>query len=376
MKLKHIKELDGIRAIAALMVMLFHFSGQIPATNAFNQLFRKIAPYGQTGVTLFFVLSGFLITRILLSTKENNNFFKTFYLRRALRIFPLYYLYLIIELIIVPSISKGPTIESNTWYFWFYLQNFAFTFDWPANGPNHYWSLAVEEHFYLFWPFLVYFLNEKNIKKLCISFILLSLLIRVMLMMNGYGGFYFTFTNIDSLAIGGLMALFEREGKISGVTKVYFAGFVVLFIPLGIINWFVSGKGLDIVQLFKTPITALAYFFLILFAINTKKGRAINSFLTGKPLTFLGKISYGLYVFHPLCFTYCATYINLNNWVLNLLLQTSITIVVAALSFNFFESLFLNLKSKFEYKNSNTAPVPAGKLSLVQSREVGIESNK
>ncbi len=151
MKLIYYKNLDGIRAIAALMVMFFHFFASIKINTPTLSVLLKLSIFGQTGVTLFFVLSGFLITRILISTKHNTDYFKNFYLRRTLRIFPLYYLFLLIYYYIYPLIfNTGFTPIKDQLYFYAYIQNFAETFHWTANGPNHFWSLAVEEHFYLF----------------------------------------------------------------------------------------------------------------------------------------------------------------------------------------------------------------------------------
>jgi len=102
-KLQHFSELDGIRAIAALMVMFFHFFQHLETSNSILLLVKKASIFGQTGVSLFFVLSGFLITRILINTKDTPNFFYNFYLRRTVRIFPLYYLFLIIYFLLFPG---------------------------------------------------------------------------------------------------------------------------------------------------------------------------------------------------------------------------------------------------------------------------------
>ncbi len=165
MKIKYYKELDGVRGIAALMIMTFHFFQPIIPNTTTLIYINKFIKFGQTGVSLFFVLSGFLITRILLSTKEKSGYFLTFYIRRALRIFPLYYGFLIIYYFLInPYLYNASNLSFSTqFYYWFYLQNIADTFGWAANGPFHFWSLAVEEHFYLFWPLLVYYLNDKKI---------------------------------------------------------------------------------------------------------------------------------------------------------------------------------------------------------------------
>src|ERR1043165_8268527 len=125
MNLKYHKELDGIRAIAVFMVLFFHFFYELDLP----PLLTKMANFGRTGVSLFFVLSGFLITRILITTKESPNYFSSFYIRRFLRIFPLYYLFLALIFIIIPLVSGKPfaPFHLQIWN-WTYLQNFALAF--------------------------------------------------------------------------------------------------------------------------------------------------------------------------------------------------------------------------------------------------------
>jgi peptidoglycan/LPS O-acetylase OafA/YrhL len=174
MEFKHLRELDGIRAIAALMVMFFHFFQNIQTDDSFLLTVKKLSIFGQTGVSLFFVLSGFLITRILINTKNSESYFLNFYVRRSLRIFPLYFFFLLLYYFVLPWLEQKPIASFDRQiYFWTYLQNLAVTFEWDFAGPGHFWSLAVEEHFYLFWPFLIYFLTQRGIKTAMKFFILL-----------------------------------------------------------------------------------------------------------------------------------------------------------------------------------------------------------
>ena len=165
-KISYIKELDGIRAIAAWMVMFLHFFQMLNINTGIFFYINKVAIFGGTGVSLFFVLSGFLITRILISSKLKKNYFKNFYIRRSLRIFPLYFLFLLFYYVAYPLVLNEKFVSfHNQIYYWVYLQNFALTFNWTSVGPLHLWSLAVEEHFYLIWPLLVYLLDIKWLKK-------------------------------------------------------------------------------------------------------------------------------------------------------------------------------------------------------------------
>lgn len=148
----HLPALDGLRGLAVLMILLFHFwqtMFQLPAAGSLQSQLRFLAG-GQTGVDLFFVLSGFLITGILLNAKNTPHFLRNFYMRRALRILPLYYL-LVCGYFVFGWMNMGfHNAFAQLWWYFPYLQNVGMTF-WPGSvsGPGHFWSLGAEEHFYL-----------------------------------------------------------------------------------------------------------------------------------------------------------------------------------------------------------------------------------
>jgi peptidoglycan/LPS O-acetylase OafA/YrhL len=349
MKLSYYKELDGVRGVAALMVMFFHFS-QTFETFAF---FKKIAVFGQTGVSLFFVLSGFLITRILLSTKDSPNFFLNFYARRAVRIFPLYYLFLGIYYFLLPLIFNTPIPAFNLqMYHWVYLQNVAMTFNWKFEGPGHFWSLAIEEQFYLFWPCLVFFLSNRKIVILSVSIIVLAFFVRLFLVNHHYEVFYFTFCRIDELAVGALLAILEVKNKlISKNASRFLLLFVLIIIPTIIIWIFYTGLGNPILQTVKFMLLSFSYFSIIGFVISIKDIHPIKKMLEFKPLLFSGKISYGLYVYHPICFWILYRYYNTSTIVLNFILAFGVTYLIAAASYYLYEVRFLKLKRYLENKD-------------------------
>lgn len=355
--MKYYKNLDGIRAIAALMVMVFHFFSSIELIST-PLLFtlKKISVFGQTGVTLFFVLSGFLITRILISTKDNTGYFKNFYYRRMLRIFPLYYLFLIIFYFVYPLIfNTDYTPFKEQIYFYTYLQNFSLTFNWGANEPNHFWSLAVEEHFYLFWPLVIYLFSQKNLFRIIILIIVGSFALRILMLMQGLGVYYFTFTRFDSLAIGALLALLEvRQVFIkSNANKFLYLTIGILF-PTVILWTFVSGGANIIIQVIKYLLLSFTYFALIGYVLSIQSKHFLNSILESKFFSYTGKISYGLYVYHPFAFALSETFLYSRNIIFNFLIAFLLAYCLSAISFHLFESKFLKLKKHFEFSEKKS----------------------
>lgn len=357
MKLKYFKNLDGVRGIAALMVMIFHFFLGVSSNSFTINLIKKIATFGQTGVTLFFVLSGFLITRILIKTKSEKGYFKNFYLRRSVRIFPLYYFFLFFAFIVSPflfnSINVGSVYTSYTplidqFYYYTYLQNFARTFSWGWQGPGHFWSLAVEEHFYLFWPFMVYFFSNNNLKKVIIFIIVFALLLRAIMLNNGYEVFYFTFTRFDSLAIGSLLALLELKKVFKVENSNKFLVLLIAFsLPTFILLTVFSGTANYYVQIFKYLFISMTYFSFICYVLSIKTNNFINKILNSSILQYSGKISYGLYVYHPFVYFLVEYFFETDYILINMLSRFILTYIISSLSYKYFESYFLRFKKYF-----------------------------
>jgi peptidoglycan/LPS O-acetylase OafA/YrhL len=346
MKLEYYKNLDGVRAIASLMVMFFHFFQNVET----NYFITRLMNFGQTGVSLFFVLSGFLITRILLYTKENKNFFKNFYFRRSLRIFPLYYFYLLIFYFGFNFFfnKDSPSFLEGFHYF-VYLQNFATTFNWNEVGPSHFWSLAVEEHFYLFWPFIIFFVNRKKLLYIIIFIIVFALILRFIMVSQRLSVFYFTFTRFDSLAIGGLLAILELKTffqKNNGFKFLFVA--ICSFSILILIYYFFKGEENVIFQMFKYLGLSLFYFGIIGYLLCLEKNHYLNRFLNFSFFSYTGKISYGLYVYNPLVFLLSERYLGIDNVIYNMLVSFMLVYLVSSISFYFFESKFLLLKKYFQ----------------------------
>ena len=180
----HIPALDGLRGFAILLVIFIHFGAGVDLP----VFFHRLAYMGWTGVDLFFVLSGFLITRILLTSKNSRHYFKNFYLRRMLRIFPLYYAALVCGIWLIPAILPETIVQpylgqsqSHQGWLWSYSVNIARTFMPIVSFGmfSHFWSLAIEEQFYIIWPSVVKWLEPKRLFYVCLSIIAVSLFGRI-----------------------------------------------------------------------------------------------------------------------------------------------------------------------------------------------------
>ena len=296
--LGHIKQLDGIRAIAVLLVIVSHWlPGGIAGRFGF----------GAIGVDIFFVLSGFLITRILIverlkfstapSTNSRLKSIKNFMVRRSLRIFPIYYLLLIL-LVFCAKQFPNPVAQDWGWYF-FYLQNILFYIkqEWPGGKLSHLWSLAVEEQFYLFWPWLILFVSQKWILKLMVfSFLIGIALVYYLPTLNrGSMAEVLTPTCMQAFASGGILAYFHIErGSEFHQLKYHF------LIP-GLISFAYLIMGLNgFLPLLVDLRTIISIFMVGLIAtILINPNFFISSKILGNPaLVFLGRISYGIYLFH------------------------------------------------------------------------------
>jgi peptidoglycan/LPS O-acetylase OafA/YrhL len=314
----HIPALDGIRGAAVLLVLVCHGTFTNP-TGVFGQAFQAATRLTWSGVDLFFVLSGFLITGILFDSKGEHGYFRNFYARRTVRIFPLYYAFLIFSLILVPSIpaltalfgqapSTGPT-------YWFYLSNFVQPF-----VPTHYmlhvtWSLAIEEQFYLCWPLVVFLCTRRALLRICGAMFLGSLALRLGLLLisrtvgwdNAWmGANDFLFCRVDGLAAGAWIALLIRgEGAWAIQSLVKGARVVGISAAVGlacvVIGSYATGWRGGIGQspayiVGGYSMLALMYASLLILVVAARRGAALNRVFSGKFLTTFGKYSYGCYL--------------------------------------------------------------------------------
>jgi peptidoglycan/LPS O-acetylase OafA/YrhL len=299
-------ELDSIRGVAILAVVFYHefYSIGMGATLSHWQHLLVLATGpGRMGVNLFFVLSGFLITGILLKSRDDHSYYKRFYSRRALRIFPIYFLLLIV--LAALGYPRSFLILSLL-----YLSNLVHLFGVPL-AYVVLWSLAVEEHFYFIWPFLVRKLSRKNLEILAIAIIAASPLIRLISYRHAAPGdqewLFYTWNNMDGLAAGAFLAVFIRRTDSSRQSLFRACGIAVAIaallwgigIPFGILTR-TSAVGL---VLQTAPWQSLCFAVVggFLLVGTTKWRFLVQSSILG----FYGYISYGLYLLHVLVFDWC-----------------------------------------------------------------------
>ena len=349
----HMPQLDGLRAVACGAVVFSHFAPE-------DHLLMRLLPWGGIGVQLFFVLSGFLITRILLSCRERMTEghtgmgeLRTFYARRFLRIFPIYYLVLAVLFVIGYGIMR----ESILWHV-LYLQNLWRAF-YEIHFINHLWSLAVEEQFYLCWPWLVLFLPRRALLPSIVGMIILAMAFRLLAWGSGWSYLYlniFTLSNLDTLGVGALLAwcwhnpnLRALPGRLAWVCLP--AG-LALFAALAVLRW---NNPTDWPSLYLGLGTASVLTFVpLVHGAATGLPSLPGLFLSLPPLQYLGKISYGLYLIHPLI-KHLYNWVSANHlalptyWPLRFVLLTAISIALASLSWHLFESPINRLKNRFPY---------------------------
>jgi peptidoglycan/LPS O-acetylase OafA/YrhL len=347
--------LDGLRGLAILLVVVYHNFGFI------DYFF-----FGWLGVDLFFVLSGFLITDILIRTLNSPHYLRNFYARRVLRIFPLYYLTLVLFLIIIPRINVPLDVKyytDNQVWLWTYLQNWLYVFK-PSGSTNtlhHLWSLAVEEQFYLVWPLVILAVRKLRPLFIIISLVLLCVLgFRLWIWVTqvadlAYFNLY-TFTRIDGICIGCMVALLLR---IDGEFLKRNTWFIVLMFAILNFAFFFINRSYDFSFPYLSLVgyTTIAMMFgLLVNEAVTRSTKMINVLFGSPVLRFFGRISYGFYIFHwPVYLLLTPVFLkwfsaNSDNWsqFWTSVLATAAAILVSWLSYQYYEKPFLRLKDRFE----------------------------
>ncbi len=297
---------DGVRGLAILLVILSH-SYQSFFQSSLDRFWYRVSTAGWIGVDMFFVLSGFLITRILIQSRQTPLYFQTFYIRRALRIFPLYALFLCFFFGAIPFFPNLSSLFSidRSHFFWhlLFLSNLYFSYlgFYPGHIVDISWSLSIEEQFYLFWPLLVWKSPLKNLRLVCFSLLSLSIgliFFQVVSHTPLNSTYFFTLTRWHGILCGSALATIILDP----VASKYFYSKIDLIFNLSCLLSILSfSQGIHttslLVQLLGFPSYAI-FFTALLAKLNFNTKGLLLSFFNLKGLRYLGKYSYGLYLTH------------------------------------------------------------------------------
>lgn len=383
----HILALDGLRCFAVLQVMLNHFViATRPGDGKMVVVASNLFQFLGNGVYLFFVLSGFLITGILLRAKNSDSYFGTFYARRTLRIFPLYYAVLIAVFgglwayrLSGSALSEDAAyaFETQGWL-WLYLSNFSLALsDAPRDFGffrfGHFWTLAVEEQFYLIWPLLIFVLDGKWLRRVCIGACVVLLAARYVFIRNENVSFYLL--SSDGLFIGSWLATatVTRTPSPRVARRSALVFLIAGALSLGLIAGAFAARAGVMPQAVIAPLlplnkTAQCVMFagLLMWTISSAPLSPLRRLMEWRSAVYIGKISYGVYVYHVLLIELfiwiAARYVGnqigqpVLAWGANVLVCATLAIGVAAISWKLFEQPVLRLKDRFNYKPRTTTP--------------------
>jgi peptidoglycan/LPS O-acetylase OafA/YrhL len=382
----YVPALDGVRGLAILVVMIGHFNlGYYPTYKA-ETVLKTLIETGWWGVDLFFVLSGFLITGILLDAKGSSHYFRNFYVRRVLRIFPLYYGFLFAFFIVAPILRPpdpaSPFIgwQSSQVWFWTYLSNYQLLFpNWVRPYPlTHFWTLAVEEQFYLVWPAIVLLASRRGLVRICLACVAGSFVFRVWLNWAGFDpgiGYRVTPARLDTLAIGALLAALVREPdvwpRVARYTKTAIPAALIALIALSIPTRGLGQSSIEM-ETIGYPVLAIFSAGLIVVAIDpARRSTRLARFFQTRTMRVLGKYSYALYVLHfPLAPVLERMGLTVQTFptiagselpgaIAFTLISMSISLGLAFASWNLYEKRFLSLKRFFPRGEGNITNIPS-----------------
>jgi peptidoglycan/LPS O-acetylase OafA/YrhL len=364
----HINELDGVRGIAILMVLVFH--AFMFSLNPMTGWISKLASYGFAGVDLFFVLSGFLITGILLKAKGRPGYFRNFYAKRALRIWPLYYLLLLLSFGLVPFLILRIHVDASivglalpqshsALVYVFLLQNIWYGGKLGPPTLAMTWSLAIEEQFYLVWPWLVLWCSRRKLVGILVAIAVLSPLIRFWASLHGFSTDAIrveTWFRLDGLSLGALVAVYSTSGFFS-LHRAKWIAVAALATGVPASLWLLGGHSQALWPLLYCML-ALASAGTVMFAIWSCRANSIF----GAPfrvsgLRYIGQVSYCMYLVHePISFVLrnklVRRHIGTSSGasIAVMILGFALSLGIATVSWYLFESQMLKLRGRLEHR--------------------------
>jgi peptidoglycan/LPS O-acetylase OafA/YrhL len=302
----HLAALDGVRAIAILMVIVYHSLNGLPGMTWGQNVAMRLASQGWAGVDLFFVLSGFLITGILMDARESAHALRNFYARRVLRIVPVYLVFLLFSLWLASAVGTSSADESarlhqtQMWY-WTYTMNILVALhNWSATTlpTSHLWSLAVEEQFYLLWPLAALLMSPMTLRRTALACIAAAELCRLAFILHGADGqvnFVLLPTRMDTLAAGAFLACAYREPALWARVLGARQGLTLVALVLVLCN-VLYRHTIDIQAPLEQMIVLPAL--VALGTVLVASAAAGIPWLSSTALRLIAKISYGMYVWH------------------------------------------------------------------------------
>jgi peptidoglycan/LPS O-acetylase OafA/YrhL len=351
---RHLPALDGMRALAVGLVILYHFGFE--------------AVPGQLGVLVFFVLSGFLITWLLLGEDERTGgvSLRGFYARRVLRIFPAFYAYFLLSagllLVTGRAVNWGAAASAL-----FYLGDYhSAIFDPPPHFLSHTWSLAIEEQFYLLWPVLFLALR-RDLRRLtwCLAALIAAVWVhRAALHLAGVSPRYIYFaldTRLDHLLIGCLLAVLLRRGGLDGLWRfacrgAYMPAFTLLALAASVAARAYLGEGYrNLLGFSLEPLLVAA----LIAQLITFSRHAAWRWVDGRALSYVGRLSYSLYLYQQIVIAVVRKALAGAPVAVQLLAAVAVTSALAAASYYLIERPFLRLKDRLSAAADRTAPAAA-----------------
>jgi peptidoglycan/LPS O-acetylase OafA/YrhL len=361
--------LDGVRGAAILLVLAHNLSPFESRRRLIDVGAGLTSDFGWVGVQLFFVLSGYLISGILLDTRGAPGYYRSFFGRRVLRIFPLYYGVLVLCLVILPALGLAPAAlladRAQSVWLWTYLINWAEPLGASIAVFPHFWSLAVEEQFYLVWPFVVARTSPRRLLHVALALVVIAFASRLALRLAGAsdaGPYMFTICRMDALALGGAVAAIlripELAERVVRRRRAIAIATAALFVVVALLTrGYPRTSFRD--QTFGYTILALVFSAIVLLAVlDHRRGRGwLGTVLSNAALRSFGKYSYGIYMFHqplnlmigvPILHSMFPRGAGLKAGFSYMAIVTAASYVLAVISFHGYEKHFLALKRYFQ----------------------------